>query len=345
LQYKRILCASVAALGVTASVATASASATTITEAGSSLVFPLASAWAGHYTGATVQANAGGSGKGISEIQHGQVDIGASDAPMTSSQFSGDTFGTPVQIPWALSATGIGYHISGVNANGLKLSPAVLAQIFTGKITNWSNSAIVKANPKFKGALDKAGTITPVVRSDGSGDSYAFQHFLTVAAPKYWKYGDSTGWSAPAGIGENGNSGVAGEVRTNNGTIGYISAYYLINERISTAAVENAAGKYEVPNLSAIEDASKSNSTVTGQGPAFTGISIVYPSKKYKTAYPISTYTYAIVNKNDSNVSTVQGFLNWVISPSGGLYAGTQLDFAPLPSSVRSADAGLISSL
>ncbi len=339
-----MICVGAAALGVSATCATAEASATTIKEAGSSLVYPLATDWASHYTGATVQTSSVGSGKGIQLIQVGQVDIGASDAPMTSSQFSGDTFGTPVQIPWALSATGLGYNIPGVG-NGLHLSAKVLAGIFSGSITSWNSSAITKLNPSYKKALGRAGKITPVVRSDGSGDSYAFQHFLTVGGGSAWKYQYSTAWGSPAGIGENGNAGVAAEVRANKGTIGYISAYYLINERITTAAVENAAGKFEYPNTSNIADAASSNGSISPQGAGFSGVSIVDPSKKYKTAYPISTYTYAIVNKNDSNVSAVQGFLNWVISPSGGLYTGTALDFAPLPAGIRSADSGLISSL
>jgi phosphate transport system substrate-binding protein len=339
-----MICLGVAVIGVTASSATAIASATTIKEAGSSLVFPLATKWSQKYTGATVTTSSVGSGKGINLIQVGQVDIGASDAPMTSSQYSGDKSGTPVQIPWALSATGVGYHIPGVGY-GLQLSPSVLAGIFSGKITTWGNSAITKANPGFKKALQRAGKITPVVRSDGSGDSYAFQHFLSVAAGKAWSYGYSTSWGSPAGIGENGNSGIAGEVRTNSGTIGYISAYYLINQHITTAKVQNAAGKYEFPNATNIAAAAASNSTISAQGSGFTGVSIVYPSKKYKTAYPISTYTYAIVNKNDANKSAVKAFITWAISPTGGLYTGTSLDFVPLPAGIRSADVALINSI
>lgn len=339
-----MICVGVAAIGVTASCATASAFATTIKEAGSSLVYPLATDWASKYSAATVTTSSVGSGKGIQLVQVGQVDIGASDAPMTSAQYSGDHFGTPVQIPWALSATGVGYNIPGVGY-GLKLSGSVLAGIFSGKITNWSSSAIVKLNKNFKGALDRAGRITPVVRSDGSGDSYAFQHYLTEAGGRAWPYSYSTAWGSPAGIGENGNSGVAGEVRSNRGTIGYISAYYLINERITTAQVENQAGNFEYPNTKNIENAAASNGHVSAQGAGFTGVSIVDPSRKYKIAYPISTYTYAIVNKNDSNISAVKAFLSWVISPSGGLYTGTALDFAPLSSGIRSADAGLIGSL
>jgi phosphate transport system substrate-binding protein len=339
-----MICLGVTVVGVTTSCATAIASAVTIKEAGSSLVFPLATQWANRYHGATVTTSSVGSGKGINLIQVGQVDIGASDAPMTPSQYSADKSGTPVQIPWALSATGVGYHINGVGY-GLQLNAAVLAGIFSGKITQWSNPSILKLNPQFKNALKRAGKITPVVRSDGSGDTYAFQHYLTVAAGKAWSYGYSTAWGSPAGIGENGNSGIAGEVRSNSGTIGYISAYYLINQRITTAKVENAARKFEYPNAPNIANAAASNSTIAGQGPSFTGVSIVYPSKKYKIAYPISTYTYAIVNKNDANKNAVKAFIEWAISPTGGLYTGTSLDFSPLPASIRSADVALINSI
>ncbi|HTW11294.1 MAG TPA: phosphate ABC transporter substrate-binding protein PstS [Solirubrobacteraceae bacterium] len=324
-----------------ATTAVASASAK-VTEAGSSLVYPLATIWSQHYTATSVSTASVGSGKGINDIQLGQVDIGASDAPMTSSQYAADHSGTPVQIPWALSATGVGYNIKGVGY-GLKLNGTLLAEIFSGKVTSWGNKAIVKLNPKFKKALDAAGHISPIVRSDGSGDSYAFQHFLSVAAPKVWTYGYSTSWGSPVGTGENGNSGVAGEVRINSGSIGYISAYYLVNEHITTAAIENQAGNFEYPNPKNILDAAESNSKISGQGSGFTGVSIVNPGKKYKTAYPISTYTYAIVNTNDSNVSAVKGFLSWAVT-TGQSY-GVSLDFVPLPAGIRTADAGLINSL
>jgi phosphate transport system substrate-binding protein len=338
-----MICVGAAVFGVTASAAVAGASAATIKEAGSSLAFPIATLWSHKYTNNTVTTSSVGSGKGINLIQLGQVDIGASDAPMTPAQYSADKFGTPIQIPWALSATGVGYNIPGVH--GLRLNGPVLAEIFSGKLTTWGNKAITKLNPKLAKKLRSAGKITPVVRSDGSGDTYAFQHYLTVAGGKDWTYSYSTSWGSPVGTGENGNAGVAGEVRTNKGTIGYISAYYLLNQKISTAAIENTAGKFELPTLPNILEAAKSNSTIAAQGPSFTGVSIVNPPKKYKTAYPISTYTYAIVNTNNSNKAAVKDFLDWAISPSGGLYAGTSLDFSPLPAGIRSAATNLINSI
>jgi phosphate transport system substrate-binding protein len=331
----------VGAAALASTVGVASASAATISEAGSSLVYPVASVWASHYTGATVNTAAGGSGKGIQEVTAGQVDIGASDAPMTSGQYGSS--GTYVQIPWGLSATGIGYNLPGVKT-GLKLTGKILAEIYTGKITTWDNSAIVNLNKKDKGALGRDGKITPVFRSDGSGDSYAFQHYLTEVAPTIWTSGYGTAFPGTVGVGENGNAGVAGEVKSNKGTIGYISGAYLLQQHLSVGAIGNAAGNYELPNISSILNAASSNSTISAQGPSFTGISIVDPAKKYKTAYPISTFTYAIVSKSDSNLSAVQAFLTWVTA-GPGLQYGVSLDFAPLPKGVQSADAALISSL
>src|ERR1700722_4949049 len=145
LHLKKLLCVGLAAFGLTGTAAVATASAN-ITEAGSSLAYPLWSIWASHYSGISV--NAGGSGLGITDIQHGSIDIGASDAPMTPSQYAGDTSGTPVQIPDLLSATGVGYNIRGVGF-GLHLTGPILAQIYNGKITTWGNSSITKINKPF----------------------------------------------------------------------------------------------------------------------------------------------------------------------------------------------------
>jgi phosphate transport system substrate-binding protein len=338
-----MICLGAAVFGVVASTGVASASAK-ITEAGSSLVFPLAQVWAQHYSADSITTAAGGSIAGIDGIQQGAIDIGASDAPMTPDQYAGVTSGTPVQMPWALSATGIGYNVPGVKA-GLNLNAAVMAQIYTGKITSWGSSAITKLNPTYAKALKAAGKITPVYRSDGSGDSYVFQSFMNAGAKSMWPYGFGTSWSGTTGVGAVGNGGVASEVQANKGTIGYMSIAYLIQQKITTAKVQNAAGQFEYPNQGNITAAAKSNSTISAQGPKFTGVSIVYPSKSYSAAYPIATYSYAIVNKSNPNLPAVQSFLKWVINPAGGQQIGNNLGFVPLPGPIRAADQSLIGTL
>ena len=103
LHLKRMICVGAAVFGLMATTAVASASAA-ISEAGSSLVFPLVYKWSHIYTGGSVSAAAGGSGLGITDISNNSVNIGASDAPMSSSQYSADSH-NPIEIPWALSAT------------------------------------------------------------------------------------------------------------------------------------------------------------------------------------------------------------------------------------------------
>jgi len=324
----------------------AGASATTLKEAGSSLVYPLVARWSHVYTTDQVSAAAGGSGAGISAISTNGVDIGASDAPMNSGQYAGDQSHNPVEIPWALSATDVVYNIPGVQT-GLRLNATIMADIYTGKITSWGSSAIVKLNPRLKKALKKAPKITPVFRSDGSGDSYAFQNFMFRGAPKAWTVTPTTSFGGTAGQGENGNYGVAGEVAKNAGAVGYVSAYYVLSQHgIHPAALENAAGRFVMANGASIVAAAKSDAKIPAQGSAFTsagGVSIQYPSKKYKTAYPLATYTYAIVNKDGSHVSALQNFLDWAIT-TGQKY-GAALDFYPLPSSIVSQDKSLISGL
>ncbi len=334
-----------AVMGVAATASVASASAA-ITEAGSSLVYPLVYKWSTAYTATKVSPAAGGSSAGIADISasSASVNIGASDAPMTSSQYSADGHGA-VEIPWALSATDVVYNIPGIHA-GLKLTATIVAEIYTGKITSWGSSAILKLN-KADAKAKKAGKITPVFRSDGSGDSFVFQNFMFKGAPKVWTIAPSTSFPGTVGQGENGNYGVAGEVSKNAGAIGYVSAYYALSQHgLYPASLQNAAGNFEQANGATIEAAAKSNSAIPAQGSAFTsagGVSIQYPSKKYKTAYPISTYTYAIVNKGESSISGLQSFLSWAVT-TGQKY-GASLKFYPLPSGIASQDQSLINGL
>ncbi len=331
---KRLICVAAAAFGVGATGMTASAMAGTLNGTGSSLVAPLAREWAAAFqnqTGNTVNYNSTSSGTGITSISDGLVDFGASDAPMTATQAEGCTTGAPgscLTIPWALSATGIGYNIPGVGT-GLKLSAAVLAGIYSGAITNWNSSAIVKLN---KGVRLPSLAITPVVRSGGSGDTYAFTNFLSAANSDWARaYSYGTNWPVQnIGVAKSGNSGVASEVKSVSGAIGYISGSYLISASITTAKVENAAGNFEYPNPNSI-----SNAAATVRGVPSAGVSIVYPSRSQKIAYPISTFTYAIVPQAPKNAPLLKTWLSWCVTK--GRSYGFTLDFVAIPKVVENA--------
>ena len=323
-----LLIAALAAVGGMASVTTAAASAAGLTGAGSTLVAPLMANWISNFEikeGIPVKYSAVGSGTGIAQITARTVDFGASDAPLTPEQSA--ACNGCVQVPWALSATGVGFNVPGVKK--LNLTGSVLAGIYFGKITKWNDPKIKKINP---GAKLPGLNITPVFRSDGSGDTYAFTNYLSKVSPA-WKneVGYATTVGFKAGVGAKGNAGVTSLVTKTPGSIGYISASYLIAAGLGAAAVKNAAGNFELPNIDNIEEAA----SVVKKAKPNSGISIVNPPKKASKAYPISTFTYAIVPYNAPQGQFIKQFINYAITR--GQSYGAALDFAPLPKNVLSA--------
>jgi phosphate transport system substrate-binding protein len=314
----------------------ANASAAGLTGAGSTLVAPLMANWINGFEikeGIPVKYGSVGSGAGIAQITARTVDFGASDAPLTPQQAT--ACNGCVQIPWALSATGLGFNVPGVKK--LNLTGPIIAGIYFGKITKWNDPKIKKANPTAK---LPALTITPVFRSDGSGDTYTFTNYLSKISPA-WKneVGYATTVGFKAGVGAKGNSGVTATVVKTPGAIGYISASYLIAAGLGAVSVQNKAGNYELPNLKNIESAASSVKSV----PPSNELNITNPPKRATTAYPISTFTYAIVPHNAPQKGFLQQFINYAIT-KGQVY-GAALDFAPLPKVVLSAAKASVASL
>ncbi len=332
--------AAVLAVGASAgfiSTAAASAASGTLNGAGSTLVAPLEAEWAAAFnskTGNTVNYNPVGSGTGIADITGRTVDFGASDAPLSSSQAS--SCNGCVQIPWALSATGVGYNVPGAG-HKLHLTGTLLSQIYQGQITNWNSPAIAKVN---KGVHLPNLKITPVFRSDGSGDTYAFTNYLSAVSSSWRsKIGVGTSVSFPTGASGKGNSGVTAVLQGTPGSVAYIAVSYLIAHQLPAVAIQNRAGKFEYPNLSNIENAAAVVKHVPGNG----ALSIVNPPKSAKIAYPISTFTYVIAPHNAAQKSLLKSFIQYALN--AGHTFGANLDFAPLPKVVVKADKAAANSI
>jgi phosphate transport system substrate-binding protein len=316
---------------------TTTASAADLTGAGSTLVAPLMQQWANEYksrTGSEVTYGAVGSGAGIQQITARSVDFGASDAPLKPSQ--ADACNGCVQIPWGLTAVTVPYNLPGIT--GLKLTPSILSQIYLGKISSWDNPQIKKYNP---GKNLPSTHITVAFRSDGSGDTYAFTNYLWKVSSD-WKskvgiYATSVNF--PVGVGGRGNDGIASVVQSTAGAIGYVSASYAISHNMNVAAVQNAAKKFMFPNLKNISEAAKTIRSI----PASNEMHIVSPSKKLPKAYPICTFTYAIVPKSSPKKDDLAKFIKYAIGD--GQKFGAALDFAPLPARVKNAASRTADSL
>ena len=127
-----------------------------------------------------------------------------------------------------------------------------------------------------------------------AGDTYAFTDYLSrISSTWRRQVGTATTVSFPAGVGGKGNQGVTAVVSSTGGALGYISASYIIAHGLNAAALQNAAGKFEYPNLKNIQNAAAPVKHV----PANNEMHIVNLPKKYAQAYPLSTFTYCIVPK------------------------------------------------
>ncbi len=163
--------------------------AVTITETGSSLLYPLmASYWAPNYTklaGTPIALSTAstGSGTGQSYAEAGLVDIGASDAYLSNASAT-----NLVNIPVAISSQLVFYNLPGVTAH-LNINGTVLGMIYNGNIVNWNDPMIQAANPGV--ALPNAA-IVPLARSDGSGDTFLITSYMYMAWAGWATHGYST---------------------------------------------------------------------------------------------------------------------------------------------------------
>jgi phosphate transport system substrate-binding protein len=308
---------------------------TTLVGAGSTLVAPLVAQWQSPYStahGVTVAYSAIGSGGGIEQTTARTVDFGASDAPLTPDQAKACK--GCAQIPWALAATTVSYNLPGVSK--LRLSGPVIADIYLGTIKTWNDPRIQHLNPSVH---LPSTPVHPLFRSDASGDTYAFTGFLSHVSPVWRsKVGTGTSVSWPTGSGASKNSGLVAEVQTTPGAVGYIAIGNAVAAKLTYADVQNRAGVFVKPSTKSIAAAAQ-----TAHFAKDNSASIVDPPASAKTAYPISTFTYVLVPRSSTKLSTLKPLLDYAVT-SGQKYASS-LEFAPLPQKVVAKDKAIIKGL
>ena len=202
--------------------------------AGATFPAPLYNAWFSDFaneTGNQVNYQAVGSGAGVRQYVAKTVDFGASDGAVKDSKQP--EFGM-VHIPMTGGAIVPAYNYPGCDA---KMTQTQLADVFLGKITNWSTF----------GCADKS--IKVVHRSDGSGTTKGFTNSLSAFSPE-WKekvgVGKAVSW--PVGVGGKGNSGVAAQIKQVDGSIGYLNYGYVTGDKFQQVALQNKAGNFVKAN-------------------------------------------------------------------------------------------------
>ncbi|HYJ09432.1 MAG TPA: phosphate ABC transporter substrate-binding protein PstS [Polyangiaceae bacterium] len=300
----------------------------TLNGAGATFPYPLYSKWMAEYNkefpNIRINYQSIGSGGGIRQIIAGTVDFGASDAPMKADE-SKQAPGKLLHIPATIGSVVVSYNLPEVSQT-LKLSSAVVADIYLGTIKKWNDPKISADNPDAK---LPGKDISVVYRTDGSGTTNVFTDYLSAVSPA-WKekvgVGKSVKW--PVGLGAKGNEGVSGQVKTTPYTVGYIERAYATQNKLPMAEIKNKAGKFVAPT-----PASMSAAADGVEMPAELFVSLV--DSAAENAYPISGYTYLLVYadaKNPAKGEAIAKFLWWALHD--GQKFAESLDYAPLPAKV-----------
>jgi phosphate transport system substrate-binding protein len=312
-----------------------------ISEGGSTLMYPLLKAWAAAYDAQYPQlmitTASTGSGAGIDDASAGTINIGASDAYLST----GDLVKNPslLNIPLAISAQQVDYNLPSLGAAvHLNLSGMVLAQMYQGQITRWNDPAIQALNP---GVALPGTRVVPLHRSDASGDTFLFSSYLSIADPA-WNaaigYGTTVSWPAvPGALARKGNSGMLDGCEATPGCVAYIGISYLsqaLAAGLGEASLANDSGRYLLPTASSV---SAAVATFVSSTPSNETISMI--NGPAAGGYPIVNYEYAVVSTRQPSAVTardIKAFLHWAITSGKAMSDLGEVQFQPLPGPVVS---------
>ena len=296
-----------------------------ITGAGASFPNPIYSKWADAYqkaTGNRMNYQSIGSSGGIRQIKAKTVDFGASDAPLKTEELQKDNL---IQFPTVFGAVVPVVNLPGLKPGEMKMTGAVLADIYLGKITKWNDKAIGDLNPGMSLPNTDIGVVR---RADGSGTSAIFTNYLSKVNEEWkQKAGEGTTVQWPVGLGGKGNEGVSAFVQRLAGSIGYVEYAYAKQNKLAHVQMRNAAGSYVQPNEKTVQAAS------TGWG--VEGDYDHPTNQKGASSWPITGATYIIVYKTaekPAQAAEVMKFFDWAYK--NGDQMALEMDYVPMPDAI-----------
>lgn len=311
-----------------------------MTGAGATFPFPLLSVMLDDYhkrCGTRVNYQSIGSGGGIRQVQAMTVDWGASEAIMTDAQRKEAKGGKVLHVPFTAGALAIIYNLPGIPTGTLKITPDVLADIYLKKITNRNDTRITAANPGIK--VPKQD-IAVVHRSDGSGTTFVYTHYLSQVS-KEWKdkVGFATSVRWPGDIGGPGNEGVANQVRQIPGAIGYVERAYAIQNKLPWMQLRNRSGNFVEPTQAAAALAADIPDLPDN-------MEVMVTDTPHPKGYPITGFAWLLVYENqqdEAKADAVSRMAYWMLT-EGQKHAGP-LQYVPIEGAAQKKALALISKI
>jgi phosphate transport system substrate-binding protein len=320
----------VALSSVALSLLSFAAQATDITGAGATFPFPVYSKWAEAFkntSGSGVNYQSIGSSGGIKQIKAKTVDFGATDAPLKADEVEKEGL---VQFPAVIGGVVAIVNLEGVKPGDIKLTGELLAKIFSGAITTWSDKQIKEMNPGVK-LPDEY--ITVIHRADGSGTTFTFTEYLSKVSAD-WKdkvgAGAAVKWPAASSVGGKGNEGVAANVSRVKNSIGYVEFAYAKKNKLSHINLKNKDGQIVAP-----DDLTFAAAAAGTDWSKFPAMAASLTDAAGAKSWPITTATFILMYKQPVNKAAsaeALKFFEFGFSKEGKKMA-MDLDYVSLPDS------------
>ncbi|MDI6912094.1 phosphate ABC transporter substrate-binding protein PstS [Nocardioides sp.] len=283
-------------------------------------------------SGVTINYDPIGSGGGRENFISGAFPFAGSDAYLTDdegelSKAEEQCGGTVIEVPDYVSPIAIAYNLPGVDE--LNLSPATLAGIMTGAITQWDDPAIAEDNPD---ADLPAERINAVHRSDESGTTENFTDYLDAVAGDVWDAGVVETWpSNYGGEGAKGTSGVVQTIGNSEYSIGYADAS-------QTGDLGQANIKVGEEYVAPAAEAAAKILDVSPEADVATDTQLVFDldhQTEEAGVYPIVLTSYFLACGSYDDAATgdlVKAFAEYILSDEGQQQAAAEAGSAPLSS-------------
>jgi phosphate transport system substrate-binding protein len=300
-----------------------------MTGAGATFPQPIYTRWGELYgagTGDKLNYQGVGSGAGVTQIINRTVDFGASDAAVASDRLTKNNL---LQFPAVIGAVVVAVNIPGVDGNQVKLTGALIGDMYLGKIRMWNDPRIKALNP---GIDLPVAAVAPAYRADSSGTTNIFTTFLSASSLTFSTAigaGNAVPWKA--GIGAQGNAGVAGAIQNTRGGIGYVEYAYAVENKMQTPSLQNRSGAWVKPT----EEGFAASAAVADWAHA-SNLAASMINTLGAPNWPIVSATYILLPKNPTDAAAslrVMKFFDWAFN--SGAPAAEQLHYIVLPASVQ----------
>lgn len=311
-----------------ASAALASAAQETAHGAGATFPYPLYARWAHDYrlrTGHSFNYQSLGSGAGLLQIRGGVVDFGASEIPLERPELERAGL---VQFPMVVGAVVVVANLPGEAGKPLRVSPALLADLFLGKVKRWDDARLRALNP---GRTLPSLPVGPIVRADGSGTTWLFTRYLSGKSPEWARgpgFGAAVKW--PAGAAAKGNEGVASYVKEIPGAVGYMEYAYAAGRGFTWLSLEREPGEFVEAAPASVAAALAEALRKPRQGLELDLLDVKTPG-----AWPILGPSYVLLKAEQRDLKkgkALLGFFHWCLTE--GAPQARELGYFPLPPEV-----------